>query len=197
MLLRGLVNLPVVTERRWERAGGGGAGAGRAPSARSHRRSPALRQRLPALSSRISSACSERELGRPHGVPPRLAVPLPTGAHSALSAKGSTRGRAGRTSPRAPGSPAHRPASAGGSALGPPRCSGSACLHQCAFCSPLALDQQNTALPGESEWFFIFITRDIPCVTHTYTTRAHALTNGKARYEGLMLCCDTNNCCIA
>lgn len=193
MLPRGLVNLPVVTERRWERAGGGGAGAG---SARSHRRSPALRQRLPALSFHISSACSERELGQPHGVPPRLVVPLPAGAHSALSAKASMRGRDGRTSPRAPGSSAHRPASAGGSALGPPR-SGSACLHQCAFCSPLALDQQNTALPRGSEWFFIFITRDIPCVTHTYTTRAHALTNGKARYEGLMLCCDTNNCCIA
>lgn len=71
------------------------------------------------------------------------------------------------------------------------------CLHQCAFCSPLALQQQKPALPGGSEWIFIFITRDIPCVTHTHTTRTHALTNGKARSGGLMLCCDTNNCCIA
>lgn len=64
----------------------------------------------------------------------------------------------------------------------------------------LALKQQTTDLP---EVVYIFTTRDIPCVTHIHTTHAHArthntriLTNGKARYEGLMLCCDMNNCCI-
>lgn len=123
-----------------------------------------------------------------------LLVPFPPGTHSV---KACLRGRDGRTSTGACGGPAHRPASAGGSELGPPRCTGCACLHQRAFCSPLALSQQNAALPGGWRWVFIFITRDIPCVTHTYTRRAHALTNGKARYEGLMLCCDTNNCCIA
>lgn len=192
MLLRGLVNLPVVTERRWERAGGGGAGAGRVPSARSHRLSPALRQRLPALSSRTSSACAESSdslTGLLHALQP-LSVQARTPRSQPKPVWG-----AGTAAPRPAAPHTDRPLRA--ALRSAPR---SALPPSVRVLFPLSSPATKASLTGRIGVDFYFHNKGYSLRythTHTHTTRTHALTNGKARSGGLMLCCDTNNCCIA